>query len=451
MRRRDFLKSALSMTTLGNLVFTPYYISSAQPVRAESPNDKIRIGAIGTSCYAPGTWPNQIAVCDGRGTTIARQAAELGEMVAVADVDRKHVDYFAQYFEGKIKKYEDYHEILADPSIDAVTIGTPDHWHVKIAIDAMKAGKDVYVEKPLTLTIDEGRLIAEAVKKTGRVVQVGTQQRTEYDGAFLKAAAICQTGRLGKIKSIRCTCEPPLFVIGEWPRIPFKTEPVPEGFNYEMWLGQAPVVDYFPKRCHYNFRWWKIFSGGGVTDWGVHQMDIVSWVMGVTEPPEEITATGVFPNVENWCDVPEFYDAHFKYKNGVEVQLITDKEKNEVIITGERGRIRVNRKSLTGKPVEILTAKDEEELNGYIHEKLMRGKEPGSHMRNFFECMRDRSLPVSDVFSHLHGVNACHLANIAIDLGRTLHWDHKNFKFVNDPEADTRISRKQREPYTIEI
>ena len=370
-------------------------------------------------------------------------------MVAVADAYRPFADKFAAYFPGRCRVCNDYRELLADPTIDAVTIGTPDHWHVKIAVEALKAGKHVYVEKPLSLTMDETRKIVQAAKETGKVVQVGSQQRTENE-TFLKAAAICRSGRLGAKLSVTCSC-PSNESVGKKGvfenRTPFEPAPIPKGLDWNLWLGQAPFEQYFLERCFYNFRWWKDYSGGEITNWGGHNVDFAVWALNtVDDAPVEISGTGQFPGIPGWYDTAEKFDVDFKYASGRTLKLCSGI--NETIISGERGRIRVNRGRLTGKPVEQLTAKDETEL-AEVMDSLMKGKKSGDHMRNFFESIKDGTLPVSDVFSTASGINMCHMANICLLTGRTLRWNQGKYEFENDPEATAMIARKPREGFEI--
>jgi predicted dehydrogenase len=449
--RREFLRTSTSLITAAG--FTPYLFSSAQPARAKGPNERLNLAAIGTSQYRTGIW-NSDKPQDGRGTVVGRHAAQFGNMVAAADVYRPFAEKFASYFPaGQCRACTDYHELIADKTIDAVFIGTPDHWHVKIAIEAMKAGKHVYVEKPLSLTMDETRKIVQVAKETGKVVQVGSQQRTEND-SFRKAAAICRSGRLGTKLSVRTTypiervSNRGIFDV----RTPFKPEPIPEGLDWNLWLGQAPVADYFLERCFYNFRYWLAYSGGVITDWGGHNVDFATWALNMAAPVE-ISGTGKFPNVPGWYDVAEEFEVNFKYANGTTLQIRSAPENNrglnEVIVEGELGRIRVNRGSLTGKPVEALTKKDEEEL-AEIMDALMKGKKSGDHIRNFFEAIEDNTLPVSDVFSTASGINMCHIANICLRTGRTLRWNQEKYEFENDPEATAMIARKPREGFEID-
>jgi myo-inositol 2-dehydrogenase / D-chiro-inositol 1-dehydrogenase len=438
--RRSFLKVAAGAIALPS-------VWTARGARgAESKNDRIGVGAIGTSRYRPGTWgnPNEF---DGRGTTIARQAAEFGDILAVADVNKPYADFFAENYGNRCPTYSDYRHLLDRKDIDVVIIGTPDHWHAKMAVDAMRAGKDVYCEKPLTLTIDEGKILCRVVKETGAVLQVGTQQRTEYDDVFLKAAAIVRSGRLGKTIRTLSSVGQPDFVRADASRGPFNTSPPPEGLDWELWLGQAPWAEYCPERYFYDWRWWQAYSGGQVTDWGVHHTDIAVWAMGLDDTgPVHIEGKATFPGVEGGFDVAENFDCTMKFADGQEIRLYSGT--NELIFSGEKGRIRVNRGGLTGRPVEELTEKDNEEL-AEIMAQLCRGKQSGSHMGNFFECIRDRSLPVSDVYSHHRALSCCQLANIALLLDRPLSWDPAKEDFVGDAQASALLSRPQRKPYEL--
>ncbi|MFH1922100.1 MAG: hypothetical protein ABIP48_19715, partial [Planctomycetota bacterium] len=246
---------------------------------------------------------------------------------------------------------------------------------------------------------------------------------------------------------------------------PFPTADPPANLNWDLWLGQAPKVDYCEKRVHYQFRWWFEYSGGQVTDWGVHHTDIALWALGGDETgPAEIEGKGDFPlgtegvlemlagkkpAVEpNSYNVARGFDCDITLPNGNTIKLISGP--NELVIEGELGKIRVNRGNLTGKPVEELSDADKQWLDEEVV-KLYKGKQPGSHMANFFECVKDRSLPISDVFTHTNSVNTCHMANIAMLLGRKIRWDQEKYDFIDDPEASALVSRRQREPYTINV
>ncbi len=312
------------------------------------------------------------------------------------------------------------------------------------------AGKDVYCEKPLTLTIDEGKMICRAVKETGRVLQVGTQQRSEMGNRFLQAVAIAHAGRLGKIRRVQAA-------IGGAPAGgPFaKTDP-PANLNWDAWLGQAPHVDYIRERSHGNFRWWYEYSGGKMTDWGAHHVDIAQWAiqMDHTGPltVEAVEAThpvpleNGFPTQDDRFNTATQFLVKCQFPGEIELVIRHDTD-NGVLIEGETGRIFVSRGRITGIPVESL---QDDPLPENSLTDLRKGKRLDSHMGNFIECCRDRALPVSDVFTHHRVLTTCHLANISMRLGRKLNWDAENEQITADDEANAWLARQQRQGYEIE-
>ncbi len=438
--RRDFLRSSTSILAAGCTV--PYFWNQVSRA-AESAGDKLRVASIGVG---------------GRGSGIGHDAGSRGLMLACADVDQSHAERFAAKYDGKCEIYTDYRRILERQDVDAVTIGTPDHWHVKIAIEAMLAGKDVYCEKPLTLTIDEGKKICQVVQRTKRVFQVGTQQRS--DARFLLAIAIARSGRLGK--TLKATCS----IGGARSGGPFPTAEPPAGLNWNAWLGQCPVVPYTKERCHSTFRWWLEYSGGKLTDWGAHHVDIAHWGLGQEHTgPCEIQGTGSFPILPADFDPVAFFAGKVQLPNGyttatefhIDLRFadgslihVQDGPDNGVWFEGEHGRIFVNRSRISGEPVESLTPAEKEAFEKDV-QRLYKGRARSSHMQNFFDCVRDRGEPVSDVNSHHRELSSCHLCNIAMLLKRKLQWDPDKEDFVGDEQASALVSRPQREPYAIQV
>jgi len=396
----------------------------------------------------------------GMGSGDGRSASRFADVVACCDVDRQRAEKFAGHFEKKPEIYADYRKVLDRQDIDVVTIGTPDHWHSRIVIDALKAGKDVQCQKPLTLTIDEGVKICQVVKNTGKILHIGTQQRSSNRSMFLKAVVLAQSGRLGD--QLTATCS-----IGGGPSGgPYETADPPPHLDWDYWLGQSPKVPYTPQRCHGNFRWWLEYSGGKMTDWGAHHIDIAQWGLGYTDSgPVEAEGTGGFPNHPDDFDpvaflngeqtIPNGYNTATKFKitltyeNGNKM-IVQDGPDNGIWFEGEKGRIFVNRGRLTGKPIEALSDADKEWLDQEVI-KLYLGKQPGDHMRHFFECLKERSFTISDPFTHHRTMTACHICNIAIMLKRRLRWDPGKEDFIGDEQASALRSRRQREPYTIEV
>lgn len=418
--RRNFVKAGAGLFAAGALGpqwFTQSIVQAREPRGA---NDRLVFGAIGVGPQGMG---------------VTGRAAQFGDIVAVCDVDRNRAEEAKNNFGGKSEIYDDYRKLLDRKDVEAVTIGTPDHWHTAIAIAALRSGRDVYCEKPLTLTIDEGKLLVKTVQETGRVLQVGTQQRS--DARFRLACELVRNGRIGKLQKITVTLPDSVAAGG-----PFETKPVPPNLNWDMWLGQAPLVDYCPERTHFTFRWWYEYSGGVMTDWGAHHMDIAHWGMGIENSgPLSIDGKAVMPNIPNGYNTPKQFTVDYLYPGDVQVHVnIGD---NGVLFEGDKSRVYVNRGRITGKPVEEL---DENPLP--IDAIKLHASD--DHMGDFVNSVRTRSQPVSDVVSQHRSVSACHLANISMRLGRKLNWDAAKEQFVDDSEANAMLSRPQREPYRIE-
>jgi predicted dehydrogenase len=313
-------------------------------------------------------------------------------------------------------------------------------------IDAVKAGKDVYCEKPLTLTIDEGKLIRKAVQDSGRIVQVGSWQRSDH--RFRTAVELVRQGRIGKLQTVEVVLGKN--VVGG----PFTPGQAPSNINWNLWQGQTPDVPYIPERCHYTFRWWQAYSGGQLTDWGAHNVDIAQW--GIDSFPVEITGKARYPSTPDGYNVPIDFEVAYRYANGV-TMTVADHGRSGIMFTGSDGRIFVNRENLSGKPVEDLAAKPlpRDAFKVYDFDNRSRPERSGkldaivNHMGNFFDCIAARKQPISDVESQHRSVSTCHLGNIACRLGRTLKWDPAAERFVSDAEADGLLSRPQRAGFEV--
>jgi predicted dehydrogenase len=421
----------------------------------QSPNDRPVFATIGLR--------NQ-------GWAITSKSFKFANFAALADVDSKVLEDNV----GKVQKaqgnkpdaYKDYRKILDRKDIDAVMIATPDHWHTKIAVEAMLAGKDVYCEKPLTLTIDEGKLIERIVKQTGRVFQVGTMQRTEFNNQFLMAVALVQHGRIGKVKKVTCGID----AMEASPMIPETA--VPEGLDYDFWLGPAPSVAYraLPElrqgygggvplysNGHYSFRNWHEYSGGKLTDWGAHHVDIACWAIGANQTgPSKVTPVNFKlpveykdgqPTVSDRYNAATNFEIHAAMPNDV-LMVITSEGDNGILFEGTEGRFFVNRGKITGKPVEEL--KDKPLPEGAI-EAIYGGKVSENHTENFTAAMKSRKQPISDVWTHNRMLEICHLSNIAMRFGRALTWDPEKRQIVGDDQANAMLSRPSRKGYETQV
>nr|WP_242688021.1 Gfo/Idh/MocA family oxidoreductase [Alienimonas californiensis] len=405
-----------------------------------------------------------------QGWAITSKSTGLADFAAFADVDANVLGANLEQLEQRTKKkadgYKDYREVLDRKDVDAVMIATPDHWHTKISVEAMLAGKDVYCEKPLTLTIDEGKLIEKVVEQTGRTFQVGTMQRTESDQRFLKAIALIRDGRIGEIRKVTCG----IGGAGASPEIP-AVDP-PKGLDWDMWLGPAPKAPYraLPEmrqgygggvplytNCHYAWRNWFETSGGQLNDWGAHHVDIATWALGASDTgPSKITPVSYsmpvdykdgYPTVADRFNVPTSFEIRAEMPGGVPL-IITSSGDNGILFEGTKGRFFVNRGKLTGKPVEELESNPLPE--GAV-EAVYGGPVSGNHTANFIDAMKSREQPISDVWSHNRMLETCHLANIAMRLGRELNWDPTKREIVGDAEANAFLSQESRKGYEIDM
>ncbi len=415
--------------------------------------------------------PNLGLIGAGRmGHNHMRFAAGMCDVVAVCDVDRNHREKaIAKVSKGKADGYVDYRAILDRKDVDVVYIATPDHWHAKILIEAMHAGKDVYCEKPLTLTIDEGKQIRKVQKQTGRVVQVGTMQRS-YLRLFVKAIAMVESGRLGKLHRVSAS------IGGSGGSGPLPAVKVPDWLDWNQWLGPAPKAPFRlledasskdewsigKTNAHQNFRWWLDYSGGKMTDWGAHHVDIACWALRAAGQSDTLLSIGGdsktpvpfkdgFPTVEDAYNTPHQFRLVGKMEGGAEL-VIQSQGRNGCLIEGDRGRIFVSRGDLTGKPVEDL--KDNPLPDDAIA-KAYKGlptpfDQHKNHWANFFHCCRERIEPISDVTSHLRAIDICHLANISARFGRALQWDDATETIVGDDQANGLLARSYRKGFEIE-
>ncbi|MDA1212151.1 MAG: Gfo/Idh/MocA family oxidoreductase [Planctomycetota bacterium] len=427
LSRRNFLANSAALAG-GTFLF-------AGPVRAQDKpslkKDRLGIGSIGLRY---------------QGSVITEKARLYGDVVALADVDQHVREQARASFGSTPAIFEDYRQLLDRKDVDVVLIGTPDHWHTKMVIDACRAGKDVYCEKPLTLTIDEGKLLTKAVQETGRIVQVGSWQRSDH--RFRLAVEMVRQGRIGRLQKVDV-------VLGKNETGgPFAQRKPPKNFNWELWQGQTPDVPYLEERGHYTFRWGYEYSGGQMTDWGAHHIDIAQWA--IDSLPVEVESTATFPEVVDGYNVAVDFSARYRYANGVEM-TVGDTGRNGILFTGSEGRMFVNRGDIEGKPVEDLKANPlpREKFSVYENDNLTRPERRGkldaiiNHMGNFFDCVSERRQPVSDVVSQHRSVSTCHLGNISMRLGRSLKWDAENEQFVDDREADSYLMREQRAGYEI--
>jgi len=432
MTRRDMLRGAA--TGLAAAGLPTWFTSEAEAAvhegvlampRTLGPNDTIQIGLIGPGGSRGG-------YRQGLGDARWAHGIPGAKVVSVCDVDAVHRREAAAVFGPCTTQHNHFRDILANQAMDAVPIGTPDHWHAQICLAAMKAGKDIYCEKPLTLTIGEGREIVKLQKRTKRVFQVGSQQRS--DGRFRLACQVVRAGRIGKLKMVET------HLPGGPAAGPFATKPVPEGLDWNMWLGPAPMTDYIPERTHGSFRWWLEYSGGMLTDWGAHHNDIAQWGIGADgSGPLSVEASGTPPSgigSKFYNTFPE-YEVFYEYPNDVKIHC-TNKGENGVKFIGESGWVFVSRGRIEASDPRIL----EEALPADADRLYVSD----NHMKNWLDCIRSRKTPICSAEVGHRSVSVCHLANISLRLnGRKLMWDAKNEQVIGDGQANAMVSKPDRD------
>ena len=416
---REFLKGS-AVVAAGATIAWPAIVPSSV-FGADAPSNRITIGSIGLGGK-------------GTGNMKAFKSKSGSEVVALCEPDAGHLEKARQTAGLNADAcYGDFRVLLDRNDIDAVSVGAPDHWHVPISIAAVKAGKDVFCEKPLTLTIAGGRALADEVKRRRAVLQTGSQQRSGSE--FRLACELVQNGRIGRLHTMKVdipgnnrTCPP------TW-----EAQPVPAGFDYDMWLGPAPWQPYTEQRCHYQFRFVLDYSGGQMTNWGAHYLDIAQWGNAADDTgPVEISGQGEFPKTGLFTTAMNV-DVEYTYANGVKLLLKTGK--GHTRFEGTEGWVDVTRGKIDAEPKSILKTKlGPDEIHLY---------ESNDHFQNFLDCVKSRKDPIASAEVGHRSSTVCHLGNIAMILGRSLKWDPQNERFINDSAANRMVARAMRAPWRL--
>jgi len=434
MNRRHFLRGATAAAVF------PYIIpaSARGAGGAVAPSNRITLGCIGMGRMGLGDLNDFL-----RRNEIQVQA--------VCDVDGKRREHARNVVEKHYAKnkesgaytgcdaYNEFEELVARDDIDLVSIVTPDHWHIIPAIAAAKSGKDIFLQKPLSLTVEEGRALSDVVRERQRVFLVGSQQRS--DRRFRFACELARNGRLGKVHTVKVGfgIDPPCGVEPEMP--------VPEWLDYDRWLGQAPWAAYTEKRVHpqkgYDRPGWlriRAYGGGMMTGWGAHHLDIAQWGLGTeSSGPVEIDGKGEYPKEGLW-DVHGPFDIMYTYANGVRVHCANTNDQG-VRFEGDAGYVAVRRGAIKAEPASLLKTSF-----GPDEPRLYRSDD---HKGNLLACIKSRKETVAPVEVAHRSCTMCILGNIAMELSRKVQWDPEQERFVNDSEADQKLGRAMRRPWTL--
>ena len=457
MNRRNYLRTSLLATT--GIITAPTIVPTSVFGKS-APSNKINIAQIGCGRIA-------------RDHDLAETLKyDVARVVAVAELDsirgQKGKEYIEKFYAEKkgkpnyvdVKVYGDYREMLMDKDIDAVIISTPDHWHAKPAIDAALAGKDIYLQKPASLTIEEGRLMSDTMHRTGRIFQIGSQQRSQNPWPqFKRACELVRNGRIGALHTVK------IGLPGDpgGPEVP--EMPIPANLNYDMWLGTTPEVYYTEKRvppqADFSRRGWlrcEQFGAGMITGWGAHHIDTAHWGMGTEYTgPIEVQAEAKFPTSGLW-NVHGDFIATAKYANGVTMYVSGDYP-NGVRFEGSEGWIFVSRGNVgvtasdpsQATNSEAFSASDARILQSVIGPDEIHLYDSPEQHGNWLDCIISRQQPVAPAEIAHRSCSACLVIHIGMKLNRKLYWDPVHERFRNDDEANSMLSRPQRPKYAISI
>lgn len=445
--RRAFIRStsALGAAVLGAPLIVPSRIFGAF-----APSRRITLGIIGCGNQSTVDLPEWlkhddcqiVAVCDvNRASHGYRYPNQfLGREPQRAFIERAYGERSPGGTFRGVRMYSDFRDMLAQPDLDAVAIIAPDHWHAVMTVLAARAGKDIYCQKPLTLTVGEGREMIAAVRRHGRVLQTGSQYRSH--ATIRQACELVRNGRIGKLQRVETYVAANNF---NGPGPGWRKMPVPDGFDYDAWLGPAPRAPFHADRCFYRFRFIRDYSGGQTTNFGCHSNNVAHWGMGMDETgPVEVEDLGAeYPVAGDLFNTPTRVAFRARYANGVVLECRTDPRSFGATFFGTDGWIRVGSKGIEADPKTLASARTEP------GEPRLPVSE--NHYRNFLDCVKSRQDPIEPVETGHRTASVCHLGNIAMQLHRKIRWDPTTEQIIGDREASQLLDRPKRAPYDYSL
>ena len=424
--RRSFLtETALGGAILGLTPRAHRSLFAAQP-----PSERVRVGMIGVG--------NQ-------GGPKNNLKYFVKNVVALCDLDKTYLGEASDFLQKEAgitaTMTDDYRRLLDAKDIDAVVVTVPDQWHATMTIEACKAGKDVYCEKPLTLMIGEGRPMINATRQFERVVQTGSMQRSGLE--FKLVVDLLKKGILGKVHTVKVTLPSPNWIARATRPVPDSMPP--EGFDYHRWLGPAPMRPYNKNRLHYLFRFYWDYSGGQQTNFGAHHLDVAQWGLGMDDSgPTSIEGSAVY-NPDGWYETPDTTDIKYTYANGVVLnckqKMNTKGSDQGTEFVGEKGSLFVYRGGLVANPPEL--------LKGIEIPKIVNSQANFNHVNNFLECVKSRKTPAADISIGHRSATVCHLGNIAVRSGKRIQWDPKTETIVGEADDVKWLTKPYRSPWTL--
>jgi len=426
LSRRHFLKKSV----FGGLFMGLSAKSYRSTFAAVPPSERVRIGMIGVG--------NQ-------GGPRNNMKYFLNNIEALCDLDQNYLAEADAFLKKNANKSavmtDDYRRLLDSKDLDAVVVTVPDQWHAKMTVEACRAGKDVYCEKPLTLVVNEGPVMIDAARKHNRVVQTGTMQRSGKE--FILAVQLVQSGLLGKVHTVNVTLPGPNWIARAGKPVPDSAPP--QGFDFDRWLGPAPERPYNKNRVHYLFRFFWDYSGGQQTNFGAHHLDIAQWGLGMDDSgPVSAEGSAVF-NPDGWYETPDSTDIKYTYDNGVVLNCrqVPDTKSNKqgTEFVGEKGSLFVYRGGMIANPPELLKSVEVPRIDNRDANI--------AHVNNFFDCIKTRKKPAADISIGHRSATVCHLGNIAVRTGKKIQWDPKQETIIGDSETAKWLSKEYRKPYEL--